>query len=64
MAKSGDAYQVFSNLTGNTIKHNDRENPEIHVSRLGRGRTGTLRYLVRDNGPGMPEGTMPEQLFI
>jgi light-regulated signal transduction histidine kinase (bacteriophytochrome) len=35
MAKFGDAYQVFSNLTGNTIKHNDRENPEIHVSRLG-----------------------------
>jgi signal transduction histidine kinase len=52
------AYQVFSNLVSNAVKHNDSENPEIHISRLVEARPGRLRYLVRDNGPGIPEEDM------
>jgi signal transduction histidine kinase len=50
------AYQVFSNLIGNAIKHNDSENPEIRISRLVEAGPGRFRYLVRDNGPGISEG--------
>ena len=57
------AYQVFSNLIGNAIKHNDSENLEIHVSRLEETESGVLRYLVRDNGPGIPEGA-EEDIFL
>ena len=57
------AYQVFSNLIGNAIKHDDSENPEIHVSRLGEAEPGAARYLVRDNGPGIPEGA-EEDIFL
>ena len=57
------AYQLFSNLIGNAIKYNDSENPEIHVSRLGEAEPGALHYLVRDNGPGIPEGT-EEEIFL
>jgi PAS domain S-box-containing protein len=57
------AYQVFSSLIGNAIKHNDSENPEIHISRLGETGPGMLRYMVRDNGPGIPEGA-EEDIFL
>ena len=57
------AYQVFSNLVGNAIKYNDSENPEIRISRLGEAETGRLRYLVGDNGPGIPEADM-EDIFL
>lgn len=57
------AYQVFSNLLGNAIKYNDSENPEVHISRLDETETGVLRYLVRDNGPGIPDGE-EEDIFL
>jgi signal transduction histidine kinase len=57
------AYQVFSNLVGNAVKHNDSKTPEIHISRLVEARPGRLRYLVRDNGRGIPEGEM-EDIFL
>ena len=57
------ASQVFSNLVGNAVKHNDSENPEIRISRLVEARPGRLRYMVRDNGPGIPEGEM-EDIFL
>ena len=57
------ASQVFSNLVGNAVKHNDSENPEIRISRLVEARPGRLRYMVRDNGPGIPEGEM-ENIFL
>ena len=47
--------QVFSNLIGNAIRHNDSENPIIQVSYLGDDDDGAHRYLVRDNGSGIPE---------
>jgi signal transduction histidine kinase len=46
-------YQIFSNLIGNAIKHNDSENPVIEVSFLGDDEKGLHQYLVRDNGSGI-----------
>jgi PAS domain S-box-containing protein len=57
------AYQLFSNLIGNAIKHNDSESPEIHILRLGEAGPERLRYLVRDNGSGIPEGD-EEDVFL
>jgi len=57
------AYQMFSNLVGNAVKHNDCENPEIRISCLVETRPGRLRYLVRDNGPGLPDEEM-EDIFL
>lgn len=51
-------YQLFSNLIGNAILHGDNRNPVIQVSRLGAGEEGGKRFLVRDNGSGVP----PEHL--
>ena len=47
--------QVFSNLVGNAFTHNDSENPVIWISHLGDDGGGGHRYLVRDNGTGIPE---------
>ena len=43
-------YQVFSNLMRNAVEHVDAESPEVSVLR-----TGDHRYLVRDNGAGIPD---------
>ena len=51
-------YQIFANLISNAIKHNDNENPVIEVSCLGDDEEGLHRYLIRDNGSGIP----PEDL--
>jgi PAS domain S-box-containing protein len=51
-------YQVFSNLVGNAIVHNDSKHPEIEVSRLADDASGARRYRVRDNGSGIPESAM------
>ena len=46
-------YQLFSNLIGNAIKHNDSPEPLVRISMLEA--EGDLhRYLVRDNGSGIP----------
>ena len=55
-------YQVFSNLVGNAIRHNTSSNPEIQVRHLG-DEGNIHRYLVRDNGPGIPEGA-EEYIFL
>ena len=55
--------QVFSNLIGNAITHNDSENPVVRVSYLGDDSHGGRRYLVRDNGPGIPEEII-DKVFI
>jgi PAS domain S-box-containing protein len=57
------AYQVFSNLIGNAIKHNDGPEPQVEVRLLTADAPGTLRYLVKDNGPGIPDGEM-EDIFL
>lgn len=60
-ANATHVYQVFSNLIGNAVKHNDSISPEIEVTCLGKEGSGT-RYLVRDNGSGIPPDDM-ENIF-
>ena len=47
-------YQLFSNLIRNSIEHNNDKNPAIEISSLG-VEDRTHRFLVRDNGQGIPE---------
>ncbi|MCJ7745986.1 MAG: PAS domain S-box protein, partial [Actinobacteria bacterium] len=56
-------YQVFSNLIGNALTYNDSEHPVISVSCLGDDETGAHRYLVKDNGSGIPPDQL-EKLFL
>jgi signal transduction histidine kinase len=51
-------YQLFSNLIGNAIGHNDSKAPMIEIKSLKNRVPGGHRYLVRDNGSGIP----PEDL--
>lgn len=56
-ANRTQVYQVFANLLRNAIKYNDRPQPDIEVRYLG-ALERSHRYLIRDNGSGIP----PEQL--
>jgi len=56
-------YQVFSNLIDNAIKHNDSESPRIEISYLGADEKDRHRYLVKDNGPGIPPHDL-ENIFV
>ncbi|HEY5532583.1 MAG TPA: ATP-binding protein [Candidatus Anoxymicrobiaceae bacterium] len=47
-------YQVFANLLSNAIEHNDGSRPVIEVKWLGDDSGDAHRYLVRDNGSGIP----------
>jgi signal transduction histidine kinase len=53
VAAKSSMTQVFSNLIGNAIKHNDKENIEIHIG--SSAYQGDWLLYVRDNGPGIPE---------
>ena len=55
--------QVFSNLVRNAIRYNDSEDPVIRISHLGDDEDGGHRYLVRDNGPGIPREII-DQVFL
>ncbi|MBK5094015.1 MAG: HAMP domain-containing histidine kinase, partial [Actinobacteria bacterium] len=54
-ANSTHIYQIFNNLLSNAIKHNDSDEPTIEVSHLGEDETGGHRYLIKDNGSGIPQ---------
>jgi signal transduction histidine kinase len=56
-------YQVFTNLIGNSIKHNAASEPVIEVVYMGEDEGGAHRYIIRDNGPGIPPESL-EKLFI
>ncbi len=56
-------YQVFSNVIGNAIVHNDSDHPSLEIRYLGRDSTGANRYVVKDNGPGVPEEAL-DKIFI
>jgi PAS domain S-box-containing protein len=47
-------YQVFVNLVRNSLQHNTGRNPYLEIHRLSSGE-GEHRFLVKDNGPGIPE---------
>lgn len=53
-ANATQVYRVFSNLLGNAIVHNDSKRPVLEVRLLDDEGHGRNRYLVRDNGSGMP----------
>lgn len=55
-------YQVFSNLILNALKHGKGDNLTVEVLYLGKDDDGAHRYLVRDNGPGIPAG-MERDIF-
>jgi|GEM_PF-543297 len=54
-------YQVFSNLIGNAVRHNDSPDPVVSVRYLGR--EGDFHhYVVCDNGSGIPPDEL-ESIF-
>lgn len=63
LANETHIYQVFTNLIGNSIKHNRADTPRLEIRHLGEGNGGVHNYLVRDNGPGIPADTL-DQVFI
>ncbi|MBN1290034.1 MAG: PAS domain S-box protein [Actinobacteria bacterium] len=56
-------YQVFTNLIGNAIKHGNGKKLVITISYLGDDEEGSRRYLVKDNGKGIPEGDL-KNIFL
>lgn len=56
-------YQLFANLIGNAIKHNDSGTPIVEVRLLGSEPGGGAEYLVRDNGPGIPVDEL-DRVFV
>ena len=55
-------YQLFSNLIGNAILHNDSDAPVVKVVRRADESPGCHRYAVCDNGSGIPEENF-ERIF-
>jgi signal transduction histidine kinase len=48
-------YQLFANLIGNAVKNCPASGGAVEVRLLDGAPQGGLVYLVRDNGPGIPE---------
>jgi two-component system cell cycle sensor histidine kinase/response regulator CckA len=63
VADYSHVYQLFSNLLANAIQHNDSEAPVIKVLSLGEDGEGAHRYLVRDNGSGIPPESI-DRIFV
>lgn len=53
-------YELFSNLISNSIQHNTCQGLVIEVCSLGGNGSGRHRYLVRDNGRGIPPDMVDE----
>jgi len=63
LANPTHIYQVFLNLISNAIAHNNSAEPVIEISHPGDDGEGGHRYLVKDNGPGIPTDEL-ENIFI
>lgn len=61
-ANATQIYQLFSNLIGNSILHNDRESPKLWISHEDFA-GGSHRYLIKDNGSGIPPNVI-SRIFI
>lgn len=55
-------YQLFVNLIRNALAHAFHPNLQIEISRMPSEFEGGHRFLVRDNGKGIPEDIL-EQIF-
>lgn len=53
-ANETQIYLLFSNLIVNSIRHNDSGEPILEIRYLGDLESGGHRYIVRDNGSGIP----------
>lgn len=62
-ANRTQVYQVFSNLISNAIRHNGSKQPVVEARFLCRTAEDGNRYLVRDNGSGIPQDRL-EQVFL
>jgi PAS domain S-box-containing protein len=51
-------HQLFSNLIVNAIRHCDSREPHIEIALLGEDSDAGHRYLVQDNGSGIPPELM------
>ena len=47
-------YQLFSNLISNAVRYNDNKKPVVEVRYCGSANGDGHRYLVHDNGAGIP----------
>jgi PAS domain S-box-containing protein len=56
-------YQLFSNIIDNAIKHNEEPGPSVKIARLDEMGTGGHRYVIKDNGPGIPPEDL-ENIFL
>lgn len=63
VASPTHVYQIFSNLIKNAITYGDSLEPVIEIRLLEPAEDGAHRYLVRDNGPGIPENLI-EGIFV
>ncbi len=48
-------FQIFSNILRNAVRHSTVDSPKIEIFRLQAESTSLHRYVVRDNGPGIPD---------
>ncbi len=58
VANGTQIYQIFANLLGNAVRHNDAENPRVKVQNLGDDAPGLHHYRVCENSSGIPEDIM------
>jgi PAS domain S-box-containing protein len=63
VASPAQIRQVFANLIGNAIEYAHNGHTVIEVEYLEGDDNGGRRYLVRDNGPGIPENLL-DRLFL
>jgi len=56
-------YQLFLNLISNALEHNDSAEPRIDVRRLSDTPGGALKFMVRDNGSGIPPESIQDFLM-
>jgi len=63
VASPTHVYQIFSNLISNAVRFTNSDEPRIDILRLPSEEGSVHRFLVKDNGPGIPEEIM-DKIFI